>query len=97
MIAVLVTLFNEATETVIGGFGQQVGLAQMAANGSFTLKLSGEDNIAVDIASVGSGQIEKHVITMFLLWNDGSQDRSGIQLVRFRVQRPGVPLIPALP
>ena len=36
------------------------------------------------------GQIEKHVLGLLWLWNDGSQDRSGIQLVRFRVQRLGV-------
>ena len=27
---------------------------------------------------------------MYWLWNDGSQDRSGIQLVQFQVQRIGV-------
>jgi hypothetical protein len=45
----------------------------------------------------GSGKIEKHILGLFWLWNDGSQDRSGIQLVRFRVQRLGVQVFPALP
>lgn len=33
---------------------------------------------------------------MYWLWNDGSQNRSGIQLVRFRVQRLGAQVFPAL-
>ena len=97
MVALLVTLFDEATETVINDVDQQDRLAEVAADGSFTLKLNGEDNVIVDLAGVGSGQVEKHVLAMYWLWNDGSQDRSGIQLVRFRVQRLGVQVFPALP
>ena len=51
----------------------------------------------MDIAGVGSGQVEKHVLAMYWLWNDGTQDRTGIQLVRFRVQRLGVQVFLALP
>ncbi len=97
LVALLVTLFDEATETVINDVDQQDRLAEVAADGSFTLKLNGEDNVIVDLAGVGSGQVEKHVLAMYWLWNDGSQDRSGIQLVRFRVQRLGVQVFPALP
>lgn len=97
LVAFLVTLFDETTETVINGVDQQDRLAQVDADGSFTLKLNGEDNVIVDLAGVGSGQIEKHVLAMYWLWNDGRQDRSGIQLVRFRVQRLGVQVFPALP
>ena len=46
---------------------------------------------------VGFGQIEKNILPLYWLWNDGSQDRSGIQLVRFRVQRLGVQVFAALP
>ena len=97
LVAFLVTLFDEATETVINGVDQQDRLAQVAADGSFTLKLNGEDNVIVDLAGVGSGQIEKHGLAMYWLWNDGSQDRSGIQLVRFRVQRLGVQVSLGIP
>ena len=97
LVAFLVTLFEQATETVINGVDQQDRLAQVDADGSFTLKLNGEDNVIVDVAGIGSGQVEKHVLAMYWLWNDGSQDRSGIQLVRFRVQRLGVQVFPALP
>lgn len=76
---------------------QQDWQAQVATDGSFTLKLNGEDNVIVDLAGVGSGQVEKHVLALYWLWNDGTQDRSGIQLVRFRVQRLGVQVFPALP
>lgn len=96
LVAFLVTLFDEATETVINDVDQQDRLAEVAADGSFTLKLNGEDNVIVDLAAVGSGQVEKHVLAMYWLWNDGSQDRSGIQLLRFRVQRLGVQVFPAL-
>lgn len=95
LVAFLVTLFDEATETVINGVDQQDRLAEVATDGSFTLKLNGEDNVIVDLAGVGSGQVEKHIVAMYWLWNDGSQDRSGIQLVRFRVQRLGVQVFPA--
>ncbi len=91
------TLFDEATETVINGVDQHDRLAEVEADGSFTLKLNGEDNVIVDLAGVGSGQIEKHILGLFWLWNDGIQDRTGIQLVRFRVQRLGVQVFPALP
>jgi hypothetical protein len=97
LVAFLVTLFDEATETVINGVDQQDRLAQVAADGSFTLKLNGEDNVIVNLAGVGSGQVEKHVLAMYWLWNDGTQDRTGIQLVRFRVQRLGVQVFLALP
>lgn len=97
LVAFLVTLFDEATETVINGVDQQDRLAQVAVDGSFTLKLNGEDNVIVDLAGVGSGQVEKHILGLFWLWNDGIQDRTGIQLVRFRVQRLGVQVFPALP
>ncbi len=97
LVSFLVTLFDEATETVINGADQQDRLAQVVADGSFTLKLNGEDNVIVDLAGVGSDQIEKHVLALYWLWNDGSQDRSGIQLVRFRVQRLGVQVFPAPP
>lgn len=97
LVAFLVTLFDEATETVINGVDQQDRLTEVVADGSFTLKLNGEDNVIVDLAGVGSGQVEKHLLAMYWLWNDGSQDRSGIQLVRFRVQRLGVQVFPALP
>lgn len=97
LVAFLVTLFDEAIETVINGVDQQDRLAEVATDGSFTLKLNGEDNVIVDLAGVGSGQVEKHVLAMYWLWNDGSQDRSGIQLVRFRGQRLGVQVFPALP
>ena len=97
LVAFLVTLFDETTETVINGVDQQDRMAEVAADGSFTLKLDGEDNVIVDLAGIGSGQVEKHVLAMYWLWNDGSQDRSGIQLVRFRVQRLGVQVFPALP
>ena len=97
LVAFLVTLFDEATETVINAVDQQDRLAQVEADGSFTLKLNGEDNVIVDVAGIGSGQVEKHVLAMYWLWNDGSQDRSGIQLVRFRVQRLGVQVFPAFP
>jgi hypothetical protein len=68
----------------------------VAADGLFTLKLNGEDNVVVDAVGIGSGQIEKHILALYWLWNDGTQDRSGIQLVRFRVQRLGVQVFPAL-
>jgi hypothetical protein len=97
LVAFLVTLFDEATEIVINDIDQQDRLAQVAADGSFALKLNGEDNVIVDLAGIGSGQVEKHVLAMDWLWNDGSQDRSGIQLVRFRVQRLGVQVFPAFP
>ena len=97
LVAFLVTLFDEATETVINGVDQQDRLAQVESDGSFTLKLNGEDNVIVDLVGVGSGQVEKHIVAMYWLWNDGSQDRSGIQLVRFRVQRLGVQVFPSLP
>ena len=97
LVAFLVTLFDEATETVINAVDQQDRLAEVEADGSFTLKLNGEDNVIVDVAGIGSGQVEKHVLAMYWLWNDGSQDRSGIQLVRFRVQRLGVQVFPAFP
>jgi hypothetical protein len=97
LVAFLVTLFDEATETVINDVDQQNRLAEVAADGSFTLKLNGEDNVIVDLAGVGSGQVEKHVLAMYWLWNDRSQDRSGIQLVRFRVQRLSVQVFPAVP
>ena len=97
LVAFLVTLFDEATETVINDVDQQDRLAEVAADGSFTLKLNGEDNVIVDLVGVGSGQMEKHILAMYWLWNDGSQDRSGIQLVRFRVQRLGVQVFPGLP
>jgi hypothetical protein len=97
LIAFLVTLFDETTETVINDVDQQDRLAEVAADGSFKLKLNGEDNVIVDLTGVGSGQVEKHILAMYWLWNDGSQDRSGIQLVRFRVQRLGVQVFPALP
>jgi len=95
LVAFLVTLFDEATETVINDVDQQDRLTQVEADGSFTLRLNGEDNVIVDLPGVGSGQFEKHVLAMYWLWNDGSQDRSGIQLVRFRVQRLGVQVFPA--
>ena len=95
LVAFLVTLFDEATETAINGVDQQDSLAQVAADGAFTLKLNGEDNVIVNLAGIGSGQVEKHILAMYWLWNDGSQDRSGIQLVRFRVQRLGVQVFPA--
>jgi hypothetical protein len=94
LVAFLVTLFDEATETVINGVDQQDRLGEVEGDGSFTVKLNGDDNFIVDLAGVGSGQVEKHVIAMYWLWNDGSQDRSGIQLVRFRVQRLGVQVFP---
>ncbi len=97
LVAFLVTLFDEATESMINDIDQQNRLAEVEADGSFTLKLNGEDNVIVDLAGVGSGQVEKHILAMYWLWNDGSQDRSGIQLVRFRVQRLGVQVFPALP
>jgi hypothetical protein len=97
LVAFLVTLFDEATETVINDVDQEDRLAQVDSDGSFTLKLNGEDNVIVDLAGIGPGQVEKHVLAMYWLWNDGSQDRSGIQLVRFRVQRLGVQVFPALP
>ena len=84
-------------EDLINDVDQQDRLAQVEADGSFTLKLNGVDNVTVDLAGVGSGQIEKHVLAMYWHWNDGSQDRAGIQLVRFRVQRLGVQVFPALP
>ena len=97
LVAFLVTLFDEATESVINDIDQQNRLAEVEADGSFTLKLNGEDNVIVDLAGVGSGQVEKHILAMYWLWNDGNQDRSGIQLARFRVQRLGVQVFPALP
>lgn len=71
--------------------------ALVAADGSFTLKLNSAVNLIVDLPEVSSGQVEKHVLGMYWLWNDGSQDRSGIQLVRFGFQRLGVQVFPALP
>lgn len=62
LVAFLVTLFDEATETVINGVDQQTRLAQVAVDGSFTLKHNGEDNVIVDLAGIGSGQIERHVL-----------------------------------
>jgi len=41
--------------------------------------------------------MEKHVLEIYWLWNNGSQDRSKIQLVQFRVQRLGAQVFPALP
>lgn len=96
-VAFLVMLFDEATETVINGVDQQDRLAEVAADGSFTLKLNGEDNVIVDLAGVGSGQVEKYVIAMYWFWNDVSRDRSGIQLVRFRGHQVGVQVFPAMP
>jgi hypothetical protein len=50
---------------VINDVDQHDRLAQVAAAGSFTLKLNGEDNVIVDIAGFGSGQIEKQVLAMY--------------------------------
>ena len=36
-----------------------------------------------------------HVLALYWRWNDGIQDRAGIQLVRFRVQGLGVQVFPA--
>ena len=67
LVAFLVTLFDEATETVINGVDQQDRLAQVESDGSFTLKLNGEDNVIVDLAGVGSGLVEKHVLALLAL------------------------------
>lgn len=93
----LMTLFDEATSTIINDVDQDDRLSEVASDGSFTLKLDGPDNIIVNTAGVGSGQIEKHVLALYWRWNDGTQDRSGIQLIRFRVQRLGVQVFPAVP
>ena len=81
---------------MINHVDQQDRLAQVAADGSFTLKLNGEHNVIMDLAGVGSGKIERHLLATYWLWNDGGQDRSGVQLVRFRVQRLGVQVFPTL-
>jgi len=41
--------------------------------------------------------MKKHVLALYWRWNDGIQNRTGIQLVRLRVQRLGVQVFPALP
>jgi sulfur transfer protein SufE len=48
LVAFLVTLFDEATETVINDVDPQDRLAEVAADGSFTLKLNGADNVIVE-------------------------------------------------
>jgi hypothetical protein len=53
--------------------------------------------VIVDTASIGSGQFVKHVLALYYLGSNGSHKRRGIQLIRFRVQRLGVQLFPALP
>jgi hypothetical protein len=52
---------DEATKNVIIGVNRQDRKVQVAANGSFTLKLNSEDNVIVDLAGVSSGQVEKHL------------------------------------
>lgn len=64
--------------TVINEVHQQDRLAEVAADGSFTLKLNGEDNVIADIARGGSGQVEKHVLTIYWLWNDKRRDPIGL-------------------
>ncbi|XZE55986.1 hypothetical protein SH139x_002040 [Planctomycetaceae bacterium SH139] len=87
LVAFLVTLFDEATETVINDVDQQDRRAQVEADGSFTLKLNGEDNVIGDPASVGSGRIERNVLTLYWPWHDGGQDRSGISYSGFGSRR----------
>ncbi len=51
----------------------------------------------METANASSAKVEKHALKMDWLWNDGSQDRSGILLVGFGVQRLGLQVFPALP
>ncbi len=55
---------DEATETVINDVDQQDRLAEVAADGSFTLKLNGKDNVIVDLTVVGSGHVEEHILAI---------------------------------
>ena len=75
LVAFLVTLFDEATETVINGVDQQDRLAEVTADGSFTLKLNGEDNVIVDLAGrqLGANR-EAHARDVLALerWKPGS-------------------------
>ena len=70
-------LFDMATETVINNVDQQDRITVVAADGTFTLKLNREDNVIVDIAKVGSGQVEKHILALYWIRNDGKLDRWG--------------------
>lgn len=49
-----------------------------------------------DVIIFRAGQVDKRVLAMYFFWNARSQDRSGIQLVRFLVQRLGLQVFPAL-
>lgn len=74
---------------------QQPRLSEVATDISLTMKLNGEDNEIVNLVGVSSGQIEKYVLAMYWVCNDENQGRSGIQLVRYRVQRLGMQVLPA--
>ena len=78
-----ITLHDEATKAIINFIERQDRLAEVAADGSFTLKFDGDDNIVVDAALA----VEKHVLAMYWSWHDGERERTGIELARWRVQR----------
>ena len=78
-----VTLHDEATKAIINSIERQDRLAQVASDGSFTLKFDADDNAVLDSAL----SLEKHVLAMYWSWHDGERERTGIQLVRWRVQR----------
>jgi hypothetical protein len=56
---------------------------------SSALKLNSVGDFLEILTEVGSSQVEKNVLAMYWLWNDGSPERSVIQLAQFRVQRTG--------
>lgn len=81
---------------MINDVDQQDRLAQVAADGSFTLKLNGEDNVIVDIAGIGSGQIEKQVLRCT------DSGMTGVRIGRDSIgavpgAKLGVPVFPAMP
>jgi len=92
LLAFQATLYDEATETIINGLAQQDRLSEVATDGHLTIKLDAPDNTIIN-PSLGSKQLEKHIVALVWRWNDGTQDRTGIQLVRFRVQRMWVQVI----
>ena len=82
-----ITLYDEATKAIINSIERQDRSAQVASDGSFTLKFDGDDNTVVD----ASLAVEKHVLAMYWSWHDGERERTGIQLVRWRVERDPIP------
>ena len=85
-----VTLYDKATDAVINSRNNQnildANQGTVDANGNFVLRLGPADAIIVG-TSVASHAIEYHVARFSWSYNDGSEDRTGIQEVRFRIQQ----------